>query len=780
MPNSRRSVLAGAMMVAFGTTLILPHLRADADADMAGSRSGASRRAAGAPQYPAQRYGVSMAYYSVRGDLQSRLTLNNKGPNDLPAQVTLYARNGRRFSSDEILIEGRTFADVDLRDVVAAAGEGFEDGSLRVTYTGRLMELGSLLTMTNEENGTEWHDLLMYGTGARSNRLEGVWWLPNEATEARLVVTNTTRDDVDVTVTFDGTPPARTETFHLGPWELQVLDFGKPDTPGQGPRDGRLGGISISYTGEPGGVVARGFVLNAQSGYSAVVPLADPAGARTTSYHAGGVRLLPIDGVDVEPVIVARNVGAAPVTVTGRLQVTGPSDEITAVELAPVAIGPGETTPIDGRPAWVWAASLTAGEPAGLELEHDGAPGSVVLSAATVSRDLDHVFHVPLTDPETLPSSTGGYFWRLEGSRNTLVLLKNMTDEPQRYTLSVRHAEGSWAAGLQTLAPHESRVLDLAALRANQVPDATGRTIPLTVTSGQVHWSIGGGRNARGIVGRIEQVDYALGVSATYACPQPTNDIFASSWMDPGYALIEVDDTRAFDVWESDEDAWGEPTDTYLITDILDWSTGNTSIADIAGFSGLVEGIGHGSTAVYAEGESNGWIDEFQSDHEWVSELANVDVQWAVPTAETTAFTGWHSTGPTWANFTQTLFGGNFDGRWVREEDGGNGDDTCHFPESEKDEWDVLTEFIGHPNPWLVDENNKWGPDTFGWATEFIIYYRGEGMAPCQAQFNQKMYIQRPGTGDYHYVTQVMKTGFTDTTVWSERAGVHSGFKPWQ
>jgi hypothetical protein len=89
----------------------------------------------------------------------------------------------------------------------------------------------------------------------------------------------------------------------------------------------------------------------------------------------------------------------------------------------------------------------------GLELEHDSAPGTVVFSAATVSRDLDHVFHVPLTDPETLPSGTGGYFWRLEGSRTTLVLLKNMTEEPQRYTLTVRHAEGAWAPGLQTLAP---------------------------------------------------------------------------------------------------------------------------------------------------------------------------------------------------------------------------------------------------------------------------------------------------------------------------------------
>jgi hypothetical protein len=226
------------MIAAAGLALVFPPVGASDGVGVFGSPIRHVRSSAKAPQYPAQRYGVSMAYYSVRGSLQSRLTLNNKGPNDLPAQVILYARDGRRFSADEMIINGHTFADVDLRALVAAAGEGFEDGSLRVTYTGRLMELGSLLTMTNEENGTEWHDLLMYGTGAKSNRLEGVWWLPNQATEARLVVTNTTREDVDVAVTFDGTPPARTETFPLGPWEQQVLDFGKPEEPGQVPEMG--------------------------------------------------------------------------------------------------------------------------------------------------------------------------------------------------------------------------------------------------------------------------------------------------------------------------------------------------------------------------------------------------------------------------------------------------------------------------------------------------------------------------------------------------------------
>lgn len=272
------------------------------------------------PQLPQQDYGIGITYYSVRGNLQSRLTLNNKGPNVLTPTVILYGRDGRRFSSGELSIPGRTFIDVDLRELVAAAGEGFEDGSLRVSYVGRLLELGGLLTMTNPENGTEWHEQLMYPSGERSNRLDGVWWLPNEATDARLIVTNTTGGEVDVTVGIHGTTPAQVQTLRLGPWQLQVLNFGKPEEPGGGPRAGRLGGITIEHTGAPGAVQARGLVANSQAGYSAVVPFFDPAGAKTSIYHAGGVRVLPIGGRAMEPVIVARNVGARPTTVSGRLR----------------------------------------------------------------------------------------------------------------------------------------------------------------------------------------------------------------------------------------------------------------------------------------------------------------------------------------------------------------------------------------------------------------------------------------------------------------------------
>jgi hypothetical protein len=102
------------------------------------------------------------------------------------------------------------------------------------------------------------------------------------------------------------------------------------------------------------------------------------------------------------------------------------------------------------------------------------------------------------------------------------------------------------------------------------VPDAQGRTIPASVSTGQVHWSIGHGTDRRGIVGRVEQVDLAHGVSSTYACPMPTTDIYSSSWIEPSGDVISVGQYAQFTVWEEDEDAFtheiGFP---YEITDIL-------------------------------------------------------------------------------------------------------------------------------------------------------------------------------------------------------------------
>jgi hypothetical protein len=153
-------------------------------------------------------------------------------------------------------------------------------------------------------------------------------------------------------------------------------------------------------------------------------------------------------------------------------------------------------------------------------------------------------------------------------------------------------------------------------------------------------------------VGRIEQVDYALGVSATYACPQPTNDMFDSAWISPPSALIQVGYAPGFEAWERDVDAWENPVEPYEITEILDWDTGNPSVADIVDYPAYVGGIANGSTSLNAYGESNGWVDIENTEHAWISEFASIQVQHCPGNATTSTMRQEYWGGATWPEVT--------------------------------------------------------------------------------------------------------------------------------
>ena len=90
---------------------------------------------------------------------------------------------------------------------------------------------------------------------------------------------------MDVQVKFEGPPGTRVESVHLEPWQMEVLDFGTRRADA-GPSDGLVGGISIAYSGAPGGVSARGLIANYGLKYSAVVAFDDPVEAKTSGYHA--------------------------------------------------------------------------------------------------------------------------------------------------------------------------------------------------------------------------------------------------------------------------------------------------------------------------------------------------------------------------------------------------------------------------------------------------------------------------------------------------------------
>lgn len=181
-------------------------------------------------------------------------------------------------------------------------------------------------------------------------------------------------------------------------------------------------------------------------------------------------------------------------------------------------------------------------ETAGLEFEYTGTPGSVVLSAQSLSSGGNQVFRVPLWDPLAQRSPTGGYPWNIEGDFSTAIYIKNITDQPQHYVGRFTHSGGTYILGMKTIDPHQTVSVDLRALRDNQVPDDFEQLIPSTTSRGQFQWTLITGDESPesdplkslALIGRSEQVDIVRGISSNYACQNCCNDNVEGVGIVPG------------------------------------------------------------------------------------------------------------------------------------------------------------------------------------------------------------------------------------------------------
>lgn len=95
--------------------------------------------------------------------------------------------------------------------------------------------------------------------------------------------------------------------------------------------------------------------------------------------------------------------------------------------------------------------------------------------------------------------------------------------------------------------------------------------------------------------------------------------------------------------------------------------------------------------------------------------------------------------------------------------------DSCWFDQSPFAKFDQITY-----GSWQVDQSNVWQYDGVGWGANQVTWYRNAGRAPCDTWFPQRMVIDCGLDTDLacYIAANILRAGFTDTAVWSERAGV--------
>lgn len=548
---------------------------------------------------------LAASYYSLGGNLSATLMLNNKGPLPLDVRPTLFSLGGERLDLPPVIVEGKSFREIDLSQY-GLAGTPFEQGSIQVFHRGKDLVLGAQIKMVDRANSLIFDEKLVeLATEFKSQRLEGVWWLPSHRAEASLVLSNTSEAPLSVTARIEGIVPKLREpvTINLMPHQSRTLDLQRDVAGANGGTLEPAGGLSLEHSGPAGALLARMVIQDAAAGYSSWVRFHDPTKAKSTKLHGAGLRLGMVAGEKLTPIVVARNVGNSETTVSGRIPYTAADGTTGVVSLPVTQLAPGEAKVIDAKASIKRSGVERIAATAGLEFEYTGEPGTVLMTAQSVSQSRNQVFAVPLWDIAAQRSSTGGYPWTLDGGTTTVVYLKNVTDRVQKYALELRTdgTDQPYVLGVKTIEPHQTVALDLRRLRDERVPDERGRTLSAEAVSGQVHWSV---RSADRLpmIGRAEQVNIEQGLSSSYACQNCCQDSFAFGYLSPDLIATlpgSINQFLAQEIYETCYGGYSSPNFVYG----ANWWSNNEAVMAVD-WAGLGTAVGLGGTEVNSSWEA--------------------------------------------------------------------------------------------------------------------------------------------------------------------------------
>lgn len=200
-----------------------------------------------------------------------------------------------------------------------------------------------------------------------------------------------------------------------------------------------------------------------------------------------------------------------------------------------------------------------------------------------------------------MPSSAGGFPWKVDGDYNTIVYIKNETDTLKKITANLLYPGGGYGLGVTEVKAGQTIAIDFKKLRNDQTPDVNGSVIPMNLETGQIAWSVIGADN-RTMSGRSEQVNEVLGIASTYACYNCCPNGFNDAWIEAFQLYGSVGVTESFMAMQNEVNCFGTTLSAFPVTWASIYSN-NTAIADFTSGS-LVEAFAPGSTTIEASWET--------------------------------------------------------------------------------------------------------------------------------------------------------------------------------
>jgi hypothetical protein len=326
--------------------------------------------------------------------------------------------------------------------------------------------------------------------GQSSGRLFTHWWLPTPETRAYYVLQNTSVSSVKVhaVVILDGQrkpsltveiPGQEARLLRLADLSDSNAEVGTLEFWSEAAEESLLGrfvevdeavGFSVSEDLQDSMVLVSR-ELQMPGGPMGVPPPARgfPPGARFRTYLSVGNR------------------AASAVTVTLTLYGRDSQGQVRSWQAPPINLPALTTTQIDLSSFPSSQAGLVDGY-GSAGLKHDANPGDISAEAFTVDQSLSFALNCPLSDLATASSHKIAVTFDLEGSKNTLLMVKNTSDESVSYSYVLHYlhqgTQEMYMSQLLDLAPQELATVDLKDVRDREIPGSSGEILPSSLLRG--------------------------------------------------------------------------------------------------------------------------------------------------------------------------------------------------------------------------------------------------------------------------------------------------------
>ncbi|MEO0249233.1 MAG: hypothetical protein ABIN58_06750 [candidate division WOR-3 bacterium] len=312
--SKRRGILfgLGACVILFGLLLVSPQAARDDEPSANETKASLNKQ-----QGRIRGRSLMAAYWSIAEGFQSSLMLTNTSEDLLRITPEVYSLTGQKLEMPEIRLGAHERMVLDMRTWLTNGQQGsgeqgtqghgehliddqrrttsdqITSGSLILHHRGGTYALAAQLTISDPARSLSF-DFPVEPSFYKyeSTTLDGLWWLVDSQSEARLILTNLSDNEVNIRASFTlngkghvGAPLA------LDPHQTRVMGIDEALKLAKAERGRWMqGGLRFEHDGEPGDLRAYCLMWN-RRGFSTTMELVDPAARVSRSLHAAGVLL---------------------------------------------------------------------------------------------------------------------------------------------------------------------------------------------------------------------------------------------------------------------------------------------------------------------------------------------------------------------------------------------------------------------------------------------------------------------------------------------------------